>query len=158
MLQPLPKSDGRSSANCPRPACPTTMAVQTPKPFYRRHPFPPSLTATGTSRSVQGAKSCVIYVMMTERENLFTLISVCPVTPVAAPRAPVVPSSVTSAPAVRPPAPQPVTVRPSGPSSITTVSAPPQPPSNIMTQRVLLSPDMQARLPCKLISSHFIVS
>ncbi len=33
MLQPLPKSDGRSSANCPRPACPTTMAVQTPKPL-----------------------------------------------------------------------------------------------------------------------------
>lgn len=64
------------------------------------------------------------------------------------------PSSVPSAPAVRPPAPQPVTVRPSAPSSITTVSAPPQPQSNIMTQRVLLSPDMQARLPCKLIASH----
>ncbi len=87
MLQPLPKSDGRSSANCPRPACPTTMAVQTPKPLITDVTPSPSLTA-GTSRSVQGAKSCVIYVMMTERENLFTLISVCPVTPVAAPRAP----------------------------------------------------------------------
>ncbi|XP_016317212.1 helicase SRCAP-like isoform X3 [Sinocyclocheilus anshuiensis] len=118
MLQPLPKSDGRSSANSPRPTCPTTTAVQAPKPLIAEV-TPPSQPAP----------------------------QVCPVTPVAAPRAPVAPSSVPSAPAVRPPAPQPVTVRPSGPSSVTTVSAPPQPPSNIMTQRVLLSPDMQARLP-----------
>lgn len=129
---------------------------------YRGHPFPSSLSAS-TTRSVQGAESniliskCVTHVMA-EREKLFNLIPVCPVTPVAAPKAPVAPSSIPSAPAVRPPAPQPVTVRPSGLSSITTVSTPPQPPSNIMTQRVLLSPDMQARLPCKLISSHFIVS
>ncbi|XP_059388336.1 helicase SRCAP-like isoform X1 [Carassius carassius] len=121
MLQPLPKSDGHSSVNSPRPMCPTTTAVQTPKPLITEvtPSAPPSQLAP----------------------------QVCPVTPVATPRAPVAPSSVPSAPAVRPPAPQPVTVRPSGPSSITTVSTPPQPPSNIMTQRVLLSPDMQARLP-----------
>ncbi|XP_042591514.1 helicase SRCAP-like isoform X4 [Cyprinus carpio] len=121
MLQPLPKSDGHSSVNSPRPVCPTTTAVQTPKPLITEitPPPPPSQPAP----------------------------QVCPVTPVAAPRAPVAPSSVPSAPVVRPPAPQPVTVRPSGPSSVTTVSTPPQPPSNIMTQRVLLSPDMQARLP-----------
>uniref|UniRef100_A0A8C2E4G5 Snf2-related CREBBP activator protein n=1 Tax=Cyprinus carpio TaxID=7962 RepID=A0A8C2E4G5_CYPCA len=110
MLQPLPKSDGHSSVNSPRPVCPTTTAVQTPKPLITEitPPPPPSQPA---------------------------------------PQAPVAPSSVPSAPVVRPPAPQPVTVRPSGPSSVTTVSTPPQPPSNIMTQRVLLSPDMQARLP-----------
>uniref|UniRef100_A0A672QWV2 Helicase SRCAP-like n=1 Tax=Sinocyclocheilus grahami TaxID=75366 RepID=A0A672QWV2_SINGR len=118
MLQPVPKSDGRSSANSPRPS---TTTVQTPKPLITE--------VTPSQAPSQPAPL------------------VCPVTPVAAPRTPVAPSNVPSAPAVRPPAPQPVTVRPSGLSSITTVSTPPQPPSNIMTQRVLLSPDMQARLP-----------
>ncbi|XP_016392607.1 helicase SRCAP-like [Sinocyclocheilus rhinocerous] len=118
MLQPVPKSDGRSSANSPRPS---TTTVQTPKPLITE--VTPSQTPSQPAPQV------------------------CPVTPVAAPRTPVAPSNVPSAPAVRPPAPQPVTVRPSGPSSVTTVSTPPQPPSNIMTQRVLLSPDMQARLP-----------
>ncbi|XP_048027660.1 helicase SRCAP isoform X1 [Megalobrama amblycephala] len=124
MLQPLPKSDGRSAVNNPRSACPTTTTtttVQTPKPL---------ITEVTPSQAPSQP-----------------IPQVCPVTPVTTPRAPVAPSSVPSAPAVRPPAPQPVTVRPSAPSSITTVSAPPQPPSNIMTQRVLLSPDMQARLP-----------
>ncbi|KAK2876406.1 hypothetical protein Q8A67_020502 [Cirrhinus molitorella] len=123
MLQPLPKSDGRSSANSPRPACSTTTTtVQTPKPLITE--------VTPSQAPSQPAPQ------------------VCPVTPVAAPRAPVAPTNVPSAPApVRPPAPQPVTVHPSGPATITTVSAPPQTPSNIMTQRVLLSPDMQARLP-----------
>uniref|UniRef100_A0A671KE69 Helicase SRCAP-like n=1 Tax=Sinocyclocheilus anshuiensis TaxID=1608454 RepID=A0A671KE69_9TELE len=139
MLQPLPKSDGRSSANSPRPTCPTTTAVQAPKPLIAEVTPPSQPAPQGQFRGPSLTSSSA--------ENIFTLISVCPVTPVAAPRAPVAPSSVPSAPAVRPPAPQPVTVRPSGPSSVTTVSAPPQPPSNIMTQRVLLSPDMQARLP-----------
>ncbi|XDV44416.1 hypothetical protein PO909_012707 [Leuciscus waleckii] len=121
MLQPLPKSDGRSTVNSPRSACPSTTTVQTPKPLITE--------VTPSQAPSQPAPQ------------------VCPVTPVTTLRAPVAPSSVPSAPAVRPPAPQPVTVRPSAPSSITTVSAPPQPPSNIMTQRVLLSPDMQARLP-----------
>ncbi|XP_067286136.1 helicase SRCAP isoform X2 [Pseudorasbora parva] len=121
MLQPLPKSDGRSAAISPRSACPTSTTVQTPKPLITE--------VTPSQAPSQPAPQ------------------VCPVTPVTTPRAPVTPSSVPSAPAVRPPAPQPVTIRPSAPSSLTTVSAPPQPPSNIMTQRVLLSPDMQARLP-----------
>uniref|UniRef100_A0A672QWY8 Helicase SRCAP-like n=1 Tax=Sinocyclocheilus grahami TaxID=75366 RepID=A0A672QWY8_SINGR len=109
MLQPVPKSDGRSSANSPRPS---TTTVQTPKPL---------ITEVTPSQA--------------------------PSQPAPLGQTPVAPSNVPSAPAVRPPAPQPVTVRPSGLSSITTVSTPPQPPSNIMTQRVLLSPDMQARLP-----------
>uniref|UniRef100_A0A8C2DQ77 Snf2-related CREBBP activator protein n=1 Tax=Cyprinus carpio TaxID=7962 RepID=A0A8C2DQ77_CYPCA len=131
ILQPLPKSDGRSSANSPRPACSSSTTVQTPKPLITE--------VTPSQAPSQPAPQ--------GQEKLFTLIPVCPVTPVAAPKAPVAPSSIPSAPAVRPPAPQPVTVRPSGLSSVTTVSTPPQPPSNIMTQRVLLSPDMQARLP-----------
>ncbi|XP_016313913.1 helicase SRCAP-like isoform X2 [Sinocyclocheilus anshuiensis] len=118
MLQPIPKSDGRSSANSPRPS---TTTVQTPKPLITE--------VTPSQAPSQPAPP------------------VCPVTPVAAPRTLVAPSNVPSAPAVRPPALQPVTVRPSGLSSVTTVSTSPQPPSNIMTQRVLLSPDMQARLP-----------
>ncbi|XP_052467493.1 helicase SRCAP isoform X1 [Carassius gibelio] len=121
ILQPLPKSDGRSSANSPRPECSTTTTAQTPKPLITE--------VTPSQAPSQPAPQ------------------VCPVTPVAAPKAPVAPSSIPSAPVVRPLAPQPVTIRPSGPSSITAVSTPPQPPSNIMTQRVLLSPDMQARLP-----------
>uniref|UniRef100_A0A8C2E4C9 Snf2-related CREBBP activator protein n=1 Tax=Cyprinus carpio TaxID=7962 RepID=A0A8C2E4C9_CYPCA len=127
MLQPLPKSDGHSSVNSPRPVCPTTTAVQTPKPLITEITPPPPPSQPAPQGQFRGAKSNI-------------LISRCHSSPVA-------PSSVPSAPVVRPPAPQPVTVRPSGPSSVTTVSTPPQPPSNIMTQRVLLSPDMQARLP-----------
>lgn len=122
MLQPLPKSDGRSAVNTPRPSGPTTTVVQTPKP--------PLITEVTPSQAPSQPSP-----------------QVCPVTPVPAPKAPVAPSTVPSAPVVRPPAPHPVTVRPSAPSSIPAVSTPPQPASNVMTQRVLLSPDMQARLP-----------
>ncbi|XP_051523057.1 helicase SRCAP-like isoform X2 [Myxocyprinus asiaticus] len=122
MLQPLPKSDGRSTVNSPRPACPTLTAVQTPKP--------PLITEVTTSQAPSQPSP-----------------QVCPVNPVTAPRAPVGPSTVPSSAAIRPPAPHPVTIRPSTPSSITAVATPPQPASNLMTQRVLLSPDMQARLP-----------
>ncbi|XP_057215055.1 helicase SRCAP isoform X2 [Triplophysa rosa] len=122
MLQPLPKSEGRSAVNTPRTLGHTTTVVQTPKP--------PLITEVTPSQAPSQP-----------------LPQVCPVTPVPAPKAPVAPSTVPSAPAVRPPAPHPVTVRPSAPSSISAVSMPPQPASTVMTQRVLLSPDMQARLP-----------
>ncbi|XP_036428721.1 helicase SRCAP isoform X2 [Colossoma macropomum] len=125
MFQPLPKSEGRSSSttNSPRPSCPVSTAVQPPRP--------PLITeVTPTQAPVPSAPQ------------------VCPVTPVAAARAPVCPSGSSTGAAVRPSAPQPVmAVRPSAPSSTQTVSASPQSPSNVMTQRVLLSPDMQARLP-----------
>ncbi|XP_051958618.1 helicase SRCAP-like [Xyrauchen texanus] len=122
MLQPLPKSDGRSTVNSPWPSCPTTTAVQTPKP--------PLITEVTTSQAPSQPSP-----------------QVCPVTPVTALRAPVGPSTVPASAAIRPPAPHPVTIRPSAPSSITAVATTPQPASNLMTQRVLLSPDMQARLP-----------
>ncbi|XP_051530185.1 helicase SRCAP-like isoform X2 [Myxocyprinus asiaticus] len=122
MLQPLPKSDGCSTVNSPRPMCPTTTAVQIPKP--------PLITEVSNSQAPSQPSP-----------------QVCPVTPVTAPRAPVGPSTVPASAAIRPPAPHPVTIRPSAPSSVPAVATPPQPPSNLLTQRVLLSPDMQARLP-----------
>lgn len=67
-----------------------------------------------------------------------------PVTPVAAPQAPVCQSVTTTGP-VNPV----LSIRQGPPTSGSTMSVTPQPPSNVMTQRVLLSPDMQARLPCK---------
>ncbi|XP_065118886.2 uncharacterized protein srcap isoform X4 [Paramisgurnus dabryanus] len=123
MLQPLPKSDGRSAGNTPRPSCPTTTTVaQAPKP--------PLITEVAPSKATSQPAA-----------------PVCPVSPVTAPKAPVAPSSTPSVTAVRPPAPHPVTIRASAPTSIPAVTTPTQPSSNLMTQRVLLSPDMQARLP-----------
>ncbi|XP_066522462.1 helicase SRCAP isoform X2 [Hoplias malabaricus] len=125
MFQPLPKSEGRASTtgNSPRPSCPISPAVQPPRPPLITEVTPPQAP-------VQPAPQ------------------VCPVTPVAAPRAPVCPSSSSTVSAIRPITPQPaMIVRPPPPSSTQTVPVSPQPPSNVMTQRVLLSPDMQARLP-----------
>ncbi|XP_022524623.2 helicase SRCAP isoform X1 [Astyanax mexicanus] len=126
MFQPLPKSEGRSSAattNNPRPMCPVSPAVQPPRP--------PLITeVTPTQPPVQPAPQ------------------VCPVTVVSAPRAPVGPSTSSTGAAVRPSAPHPVmAVRPPAPPSTQMVPASPQASTNVMTQRVLLSPDMQARLP-----------
>ncbi|XP_035389287.1 helicase SRCAP isoform X2 [Electrophorus electricus] len=125
MFQPLPKSDGRSAvtANTPRPTCPVSPAVQPAKP--------PLITeVTPTQAPVQ------------------LTTQVCPVTPVAAPRPPMCLSGSSTGAPLRPSAPQPaVTTRLPVPSTTPTVSIPTQPPSNVMTQRVLLSPDMQARLP-----------
>ncbi|XP_056626617.1 helicase SRCAP isoform X1 [Triplophysa dalaica] len=122
MLQPLPKSEGRSAVNTPRILGPSTTVVQTPKPPLIKEVTPSQAPSQPSPQ-------------------------VCPVTPVPVPKAPVAPSTVLSAPALRPPAPHPVTVRPSAPSSFSALSTPPQPASTVMTQRVLLSPDMQARLP-----------
>nr|XP_055032950.1 helicase SRCAP isoform X2 [Misgurnus anguillicaudatus] len=124
MLQPLPKSEGRSAGNTPRPSCPTTTTT------VAQAPKPPLITEVAPSKPASQPAP-----------------PVCPVTPVPAPKAPVAPSSTPSATAVRPPAPHPVTIRASAPTSIPAVTTPTQPSSNLMTQRVLLSPDMQARLP-----------
>ncbi|XP_072524231.1 uncharacterized protein srcap isoform X2 [Salminus brasiliensis] len=125
MFQPLPKSEGRSSTtmNSPRPTCPVSPAVQPPR-------APLITEVTPTQAPVQPAPQ------------------VCPVTPVAAPRAPVSPSTSSTGAAVRPNVSHPVlAVRPPAPPSTQTVPAALQSSSNVMTQRVLLSPDMQARLP-----------
>ncbi|XP_060715099.1 helicase SRCAP isoform X2 [Tachysurus vachellii] len=106
MLQPLPKSDGRSATtlNNPRPTCPVSPAVQPP--------WPP----------------------------LITEVTQVPVRPT--PQAPVC-QSVTTTGSANPV----LSIRHASPSTAPTVPVTPQPTSNVMTQRVLLSPDMQARLP-----------
>ncbi|TSK14700.1 Helicase domino [Bagarius yarrelli] len=67
---------------------------------------------------------------------------VCPVTPVAASQASVC-QSVASLGSTNPV----MSIRHAPLSTVPTVAVTPQPSSNVMTQRVLLSPDMQARLP-----------
>ncbi|KAI5623239.1 helicase SRCAP isoform X2 [Silurus asotus] len=119
MLQPLPKSDGRSAStlNNPRPTCPVSPAVQPLRP--------PQITeVTHTQALVQPTPQ------------------VSTVTAVAAPPAPVSQgfTPTGSANSV-------MSIRHATPSTAPTVSVTPQPTSNVMTQRVLLSPDMQARLP-----------
>ncbi|KAF5906329.1 helicase SRCAP isoform X1, partial [Clarias magur] len=119
MFQPLPKSDGRSAttSNNPRPTCPVPPAVQPPQP-------PLVTEVTQSPAPVQLAPQ------------------VSPVTPVAASQAPLC-QTVTSMGSANPV----MSIRHAVPSTAPTLSVTPQPPSNVMTQRVLLSPDMQARLP-----------
>lgn len=79
----------------------------------------------------------------------FFLLVVCSVTTTPSPRPPVL---LTAQTAVRSSVPKPVlTVRP--PTASCTASIPVHPSPSPMPQRVLLSPDMQARLPCKYILS-----
>ncbi|TRY55147.1 hypothetical protein DNTS_032642 [Danionella cerebrum] len=80
----------------------------------------PLITAVTTSKSQPATQAC-----------LGTTVSV--------PKASVAPSNVLPSPAVRPLAAQPVAIRSPPPTTTT--------PSNNLTQRVLLSPDLQARLP-----------
>lgn len=67
-----------------------------------------------------------------------------PVTPVAVPQVTAC-QNVTSPVSANPV----MNIRHAPPPTAPTMSVTSQPPSNVMTQRVLLSPDMQARLPCK---------
>ncbi|XP_030631002.1 helicase SRCAP [Chanos chanos] len=129
MLQPLPKADGRTVVvvNNPRPTCPVPPAAQPPRL--------PLITEINPAPS-----------------SALPAPQVCTVGPTAAPRAPVCPNppavAVGTGVAVRPGVAHPVmTVRPPTAAGTPTVSAAPPPTSNVTTQRVLLSPDMQARLP-----------
>lgn len=80
---------------------------------------------------------------------------VCSVTATPPPRPSLHASAQT---AVRSTAPKPVlTVRPPAAPCTASIAAQPSPnPSNVMPQRVLLSPDMQARLPCEYFISELI--
>ncbi|MCJ8738507.1 hypothetical protein PDJAM_G00036680 [Pangasius djambal] len=118
MFQPLPKPDGRSAATSNNPR-PTCPVSPAVQPLR-----PPLITeVTHTQAPVQPTPQVSA-------------------TPVAAPQAPAC-QSVTSTGSVNPV----MSIRHAPPSTTPTVSVTPQPPSNVMTQRVLLSPDMQARLP-----------
>lgn len=150
MFQPLPKSDGRSTTqNSPRPTCPVSPAVQPAWP-----PLITEVTQAPVQPTPQGKRGIlVLCVALTSWNstncvvnvaNLGVCFSVSPATSVAAPQAPAC-QSVTSTGTANPV----MSIRHAPPSTVPTVSVTPQPPSNVMTQRVLLSPDMQARLPCK---------
>ncbi|XP_038846177.1 helicase SRCAP [Salvelinus namaycush] len=120
MFQPLPKADGRTVlvVNKPRPTCPVTPAAQA-----SRTPLIQDVTPTPTPPVQQ---------------------TVCSVAPTAPPRPPLHPSGPS---VMRSGSPMPVlAVRPPT-TSCNPATHLTHPPSNVLTQRVLLSPDMQARLP-----------
>uniref|UniRef100_A0A669AWU9 Snf2 related CREBBP activator protein n=1 Tax=Oreochromis niloticus TaxID=8128 RepID=A0A669AWU9_ORENI len=121
MFQPPPKGDNRPVLLMNKPTCSVPPAAQTPKP-------PPVTEVTSAPAPAPVVQQVV-----------------CSIAPTP-PRPSLHPTAQT---AVRSNAPKPMlTVRP--PTAPCTAAIPAQPspnPSNVMPQRVLLSPDMQARLP-----------
>ncbi|XP_074519891.1 uncharacterized protein srcap [Halichoeres trimaculatus] len=120
MFQPPPKCDNRPVLLMNKPTCSVPPAAQTPKPA-------PVTEATSTTAPAPVVQQVV-----------------CSVTSTPPPR----PSMhLTAQTAVRSSAPKPIlTVRP--PTAACTANIPAHPsPGNVLPQRVLLSPDMQARLP-----------
>ncbi|XP_030256973.1 uncharacterized protein srcap isoform X5 [Sparus aurata] len=122
MFQPPPKGDNRPVLLMNKPTCSVPPAAQTPKP--------PAVTEVTSTPAPAPVVQQVV----------------CSVATAAPPRQPV---HLTAQTAVRSSAPKPVlTVRPPTASCTASIPAHPSPnPGNIMPQRVLLSPDMQARLP-----------
>ncbi|XP_059180034.1 helicase SRCAP isoform X2 [Centropristis striata] len=122
MFQPPPKSDNRPVLLMNKPTCSVPPAAQTPKP-------PPVMEVASTPAAAPVVQQVV-----------------CSVATAAPPRPSLHPSAQT---AVRSSAPKPVlTVRPPTASCTASIPAHPSPnPTNVLPQRVLLSPDMQARLP-----------
>ncbi|XP_078134613.1 uncharacterized protein srcap isoform X2 [Sander vitreus] len=120
MFQSPPKSDNRAVLLMNKPTCSVPPAAQTPKP-------PPVTEVPSTPAPVVQQV-------------------VCSVSTTAAPRPSVHLSAQT---AVRASAPKPVlTVRPPAAPCTASIPAHPSPnPGGVLPQRVLLSPDMQARLP-----------
>ncbi|XP_069373356.1 helicase SRCAP isoform X1 [Paralichthys olivaceus] len=120
MFQPPPKGDTRASLLMNKPTCSVPPAAQTPKP-------PPVTELSSTPAPVVQQV-------------------VCSVASAPPPRPSMHPATQT---AVRSNTPKPVlTVRPPTAPCTASIPAHPSPnPSAIMSQRVLLSPDMQARLP-----------
>ncbi|XP_039645103.1 helicase SRCAP isoform X2 [Perca fluviatilis] len=121
-FQPPPKSDNRAVLLMNKPTCSVPPAAQTPKP--------PPLTEVPSTPAPAPVVQQVV----------------CSVSTTAAPR----PSMHLSAQtAVRASAPKPVlTVRPPAAPCTASIPAHPSPnPGSVLPQRVLLSPDMQARLP-----------
>ncbi|XP_034049182.1 helicase SRCAP isoform X2 [Thalassophryne amazonica] len=122
MFTPPPKGDNRPVLLMNKPTCPVPPVTQTPK------------SSQGTETTSTSTNPPVVQQV------------VCSVAPTHPPRPPVHPATQT---AVRSSTPKPMlAVRP--PSALCTPSIPThsnQNPSSVMPQRVLLSPDMQARLP-----------
>ncbi|XP_020316068.2 helicase SRCAP isoform X1 [Oncorhynchus kisutch] len=126
MFQPLPKADGCTVlvVNNPRLTCPVTPAAQAPRPRLIQD-VTPTLTP---SPLVQQA-----------------VYSVAPTAPSRPPVHPSGPCAVGTV--VRSGSPMPVLAVRSPTASCNPATHSTPTSSNVMTQRVLLSPDMQARLP-----------
>ncbi|XP_075950283.1 uncharacterized protein srcap isoform X1 [Anarhichas minor] len=122
MFQPPPKSDSRPVLLMNKPTCSVPPAAQTPKP-------PPVTEVSSAPQPAPVVQQVV-----------------CTVSTAAPPRPSMHPTAQL---AVRSGAPKPVlTVRPPTASCVAGISAHPSPnPGSVLPQRVLLSPDMQARLP-----------
>ncbi|KAF7664965.1 hypothetical protein LDENG_00158810 [Lucifuga dentata] len=122
MFQPPPKGDNRPVLLMNKPTCSVPPAAQTPKP-------PPVAEVTSAPAPAPVVQQVV-----------------CSVAPSPPPRPSMHPTAQT---ALRSSTPKPMlTVRPPTAPCTASVPAHPSPnPSSIMPQRVLLSPDMQARLP-----------
>lgn len=165
MFQSPPKSDNRAVLLMNKPTCSVPPAAQTPKP-------PPVTEVPSTPAPVvQQGKwrekiiyprhvfcSCrSFYFLRNFRNVLFHFSVVCSVSTTAAPRPSLHLSAQT---AVRASAPKPVlTVRPPAAPCTASIPAHPSPnPGSVLPQRVLLSPDMQARLPCKSTLMSFFSS
>ncbi|XP_047464547.1 uncharacterized protein LOC125022184 [Mugil cephalus] len=122
MFQPPPKGDNRPVLLMNKPTCSVPPAAQTPKPSPVTEVASPAPPAPVVQQVV------------------------CTVATTPPPRPSMHPTAQT---AVRSTAPKPVlTVRPPGAPCTASVPAHPSPnPGTVLPQRVLLSPDMQARLP-----------
>ncbi|XP_041819357.1 helicase SRCAP [Chelmon rostratus] len=122
MFQPPPKGDNRPVLLMNKPTCSVPPAAQTPKP-----PAAAEVTSTPAPAPVVQQVVCSVATAPPPRPSM----------------------QLTAQTAVRSSAPKPVlTVRPPAASCTASIPAHPSPnPANIMPQRVLLSPDMQARLP-----------
>uniref|UniRef100_A0A8D3ACA3 Snf2-related CREBBP activator protein n=1 Tax=Scophthalmus maximus TaxID=52904 RepID=A0A8D3ACA3_SCOMX len=122
MFQPPPKGDNRSYLLMNKPTCSVPPAAQTPRP--------PPVTEVSSAPAPAPVVQQVV----------------CTVASAPAPRPSLHPAAQT---AVRSSAPRPVlTVRPPAAPCAASIPAHPSPnPGSVLPQRVLLSPDMQARLP-----------
>uniref|UniRef100_A0A8P4KN71 Helicase SRCAP n=1 Tax=Dicentrarchus labrax TaxID=13489 RepID=A0A8P4KN71_DICLA len=122
MFQPPPKGDNRPVLLMNKPTCSVPPAAQTPKP-----PAVTEVTSTPAPAPVVQQVVCSVATTPPPRPSMH----------------------LTAQTAVRSNAPKPVlTVRPPTASCTASIPTHPSPNAgNIMPQRVLLSPDMQARLP-----------
>ncbi|XP_069044099.1 helicase SRCAP isoform X2 [Lepisosteus oculatus] len=152
MFQPLPKADGRTVVlvNSPRPPGPAPSPAPSPSPLLRPPVAPESAPVAAAP--------------LPQQQHPAPPVTVCSVPPAALARPPLVPAGPSAVcvggTGVRPGTPLPVlAVRPPGsPGTLLrtptapAASAPPlsgyaTPTGGTVTQRVLLTPDMQARLP-----------
>ncbi|XP_077358153.1 uncharacterized protein srcap isoform X2 [Festucalex cinctus] len=139
MPHPPPKGDNHSAAQTSKPTCSVPPAAQTPKP--------PSPEGTAAPAPTPAPSSALAPTPAPAPPRAPAVQQVmCSVTTTPPPRVPLPPGAQT---AVRSSTPKQVlTVRPPPAPCTTAIPAHPTPnPGSIMPQRVLLSPDMQARLP-----------